>query len=267
MLNRSKTATQLVQRQPRSPGQRSLSAVIRFVESTQQQQLRSDGARWSLWSAENDSERRSCAGPWLRPNGVQRWSEVFLCLLVEIPCCCVLVMDWMQWSFVPPAAGNAWPSVPQEFNETLALSTALGYSLLTCERCMLNYCFDSVSIQQACIGLISIQPVPRLKQILSDDDALKSLNLALTSKVLYFWCFNQFISIVSWFCWLVKLSKDLCSWILSLNPVLEYLLSPECSRSLSPSHPNAHDRLLLQIHNLSHYSLHDISAQSLSWFI
>lgn len=55
----------------------------------------------------------------------------------------------MQWSFAPPAAGNAWPSVPQEFNETLALSAALGYSLLTCETCMLNYCWDSVSIQQA----------------------------------------------------------------------------------------------------------------------
>ncbi|XP_069367659.1 la-related protein 4B isoform X13 [Paralichthys olivaceus] len=54
-------------------------------------------------------------------------------------------MDWMQLSLIPPAAGSAWPVLPQDLNETLALTTALGYSLLACETCMLNCCFDSES--------------------------------------------------------------------------------------------------------------------------
>lgn len=57
----------------------------------------------------------------------------------------VFVMDWMQWSLLPPPTGSAWPSVPEEFNETLALTTALSYSLLACEKCMLHYCFEPVS--------------------------------------------------------------------------------------------------------------------------
>ncbi|XP_054599522.2 la-related protein 4B isoform X2 [Nothobranchius furzeri] len=54
-------------------------------------------------------------------------------------------MDWLQWSFVPAMTGNSWSSVPHEFSETLALTTALGYSLLTCETCMLSHCFDPES--------------------------------------------------------------------------------------------------------------------------
>lgn len=55
-------------------------------------------------------------------------------------------MDWMQWSLTPTPAGSVWPAMPQDFNETLALTTALGYSLLACETCMLNCCFDPVSM-------------------------------------------------------------------------------------------------------------------------
>lgn len=76
--------------------------------------------------------------------------EVFLFLPVEIlkiSGSVRQVMDLMQWSLMPapPPSGSAWPAVPQEFNETLALTTALGYSLLACETCMLNCCFDPVS--------------------------------------------------------------------------------------------------------------------------
>lgn len=73
------------------------------------------------------------------------WMSSYTCL--QTRSVCVLVMDWMQWSLVAPATGNAWPSVPQELSETLALTTALSYSLVTCETCMLNY-FDSVSIHK-----------------------------------------------------------------------------------------------------------------------
>ncbi|XP_042068978.1 la-related protein 4B isoform X4 [Haplochromis burtoni] len=54
-------------------------------------------------------------------------------------------MDWMQWTLIPPAAGSVWPAVPQELSETLTLTTALGYSLLACETCMLNCRFDPES--------------------------------------------------------------------------------------------------------------------------
>ncbi|KAA8587620.1 hypothetical protein FQN60_016482 [Etheostoma spectabile] len=54
-------------------------------------------------------------------------------------------MDWMQWSLISPPSGSAWPALPQDLNETLALTTALGYSLLACETCMLNCCFDPES--------------------------------------------------------------------------------------------------------------------------
>ncbi|KAI3374173.1 hypothetical protein L3Q82_006041 [Scortum barcoo] len=56
-------------------------------------------------------------------------------------------MDWMQWSFVPPPTGSAWPAVPPDLNETLALTTALGYSLLACETCVLNCRFDPESVK------------------------------------------------------------------------------------------------------------------------
>eukprot|EP00064_Thunnus_orientalis_P016472 superscaffoldBa00003277_g16537 len=51
----------------------------------------------------------------------------------------------MQWSFIPLPTGSTWPAMPQDFNETLALTTTLGYSLLACETCMLNCCFDPES--------------------------------------------------------------------------------------------------------------------------
>lgn len=71
----------------------------------------------------------------------------------------VLAMDWMQWTLIPPAAGSVWPAVPQELSETLTLTTALGYSLLACETCMLNCRFDPVSISSRHQGFISLVPV------------------------------------------------------------------------------------------------------------
>ena len=66
-------------------------------------------------------------------------------------------MDWMQWSLIPLPPGSAWPAVPQDFGETLALTTALGYSLLACETCMLNCRLNPVSMssgRQGCAGLV-----------------------------------------------------------------------------------------------------------------
>ncbi|KAJ4921864.1 hypothetical protein JOQ06_024399, partial [Pogonophryne albipinna] len=51
-------------------------------------------------------------------------------------------MDWMQWSLISPPSESA---CLQDFNETLALTTALGYSLLSFETCMLHCCFDPES--------------------------------------------------------------------------------------------------------------------------
>lgn len=49
--------------------------------------------------------------------------------------------------------------MPQDFNETLALTTALGYSLLACETCMLNRCFDPVSMSSRQFGYMGLVPV------------------------------------------------------------------------------------------------------------
>lgn len=68
-------------------------------------------------------------------------------------------MDWMQWSLTSPPPGSVWPSMPQDFNETLALTTALGYSLFACETCMLNRCFDAVSMSSRQLGYMGLVPV------------------------------------------------------------------------------------------------------------
>ncbi|XP_027875991.1 la-related protein 4B isoform X3 [Xiphophorus couchianus] len=54
-------------------------------------------------------------------------------------------MDWMEWSFLPPSTGGFWPPVPEELNDALALTTALGYGLFACEACRLNYSFNPES--------------------------------------------------------------------------------------------------------------------------
>ncbi|XP_014900732.1 la-related protein 4B isoform X4 [Poecilia latipinna] len=54
-------------------------------------------------------------------------------------------MDWMEWSFLPPSTGSFWPPVPEELNDALALTTALGYGLFACEACRLNYSFNPES--------------------------------------------------------------------------------------------------------------------------
>lgn len=89
-------------------------------------------------------------------------------------------MDWMQWSLIPPPPGSAWPALPQDFNETLALTTALGYSLLACETCMLNCCFDPVSMSSRKKRFMGLVPVSLyqclcLNQLLSDGAGLRSL--------------------------------------------------------------------------------------------
>lgn len=68
--------------------------------------------------------------------GVRCWSGLLLCVSLDIFRLCVLIMDWMQQSLAPPP-GGVWSVVPQ-------LTTALGYGLLACETCMLN--FDPVSM-------------------------------------------------------------------------------------------------------------------------
>lgn len=69
-------------------------------------------------------------------------------------------MDWMEWSFLPPSTGGFWPPVPEELNDALALTTALGYGLFACEACRLNYSFNPVSISSG------FRP-PRPSEILS----------------------------------------------------------------------------------------------------
>lgn len=49
--------------------------------------------------------------------------------------------------------------MPQDFNETLALTTALGYSLLACETCVLSCCFDSVSMSSRQEAFMDLVPV------------------------------------------------------------------------------------------------------------
>ncbi|XP_008296075.1 la-related protein 4B [Stegastes partitus] len=112
----------------------SLSAVITSVESTRQAERGQD-----------DLERRGggltgSSRLALQADDVGRMWRYW-------PFVAVLVMDWMQWSLVPAPTGSAWAAVPQELNDTLALTTALGCSLLACETCMLNVCLDPVSYE------------------------------------------------------------------------------------------------------------------------
>lgn len=134
------------------PGQQSPSAVIRFVESTEQlDQWGADGVWRYLWSDASGGtwawRSLACA----LEQGIS--AEIFFNLLA---------MDWTQWSLVASPAGSAWPAVPPEFSETLALSTALSCSLLACEKCMLTYCFDPVSTfgGPVCGGLAYASTLP-----------------------------------------------------------------------------------------------------------
>lgn len=90
-----------------------------------------------------------------------------------------LIMDWVEWSFLPPSCttGSSWPSVPEELNDALALTTALGYGLFGCEACRLNYCFIPVSMISKPMMLAAAQTnnVHRLKLIQSDDVSLMRL--------------------------------------------------------------------------------------------
>lgn len=119
LLTRSRTASQPLPRQARPQGQLSLGAVVRCVGSTRQ--LRSeepDGYDGELCLWEYDGGRDPSSAS------------------LEIFRLCMLIMDWMQQSLAPPP-GGVWSVVPQ-------LTTALGYGLLACETCVLN--FDPVSM-------------------------------------------------------------------------------------------------------------------------
>lgn len=124
----------------------------------------------------------SLEGAWviaLKAYNVWRAEGGVLCLSVEI--LALLIMDWMQWSLISPPSGSAWPAVSQDFNETLALTTALGYSLFACETCMLNCCFDPVSMSSRQEGFTGPDPVSLypglscLKRALSGVVGLRSL--------------------------------------------------------------------------------------------
>lgn len=85
---------------------------------------------------------------------------------------CILIMDWIYWSLQPPPIGSTRPAISQD---TLALTTALGYSLLACETCMLNCCFDPVSIPAGRMALLA--------RSLSDHAAVKCFSKYFLSDV------------------------------------------------------------------------------------
>lgn len=87
------------------------------------------------------------------------------------------MMDWMQWSLTPSPPGSIWPAVPQDVSETLALTTALGCSLLACETCMLSCCFHPVSMSNGdwalsastCVSAVSCQKMLAWEATLEHD--------------------------------------------------------------------------------------------------
>lgn len=60
---------------------------------------------------------------------------------------CSPMMDWMRWSLTASPPGSVWPAGPQDASEALALTTALGYSLLGRHTRRLSCCFHTVSIR------------------------------------------------------------------------------------------------------------------------
>lgn len=115
----NQTASQHLQRQPRpSGGQQGRGcAVITLVES--RQQLSIGGRRGGR------GRGRRCS----------------------VRCLCSLMMDWMRWSLTASPPGSVWPARPQDASEALALTTALGYSLLGRHTRRLSCCFHPVSIR------------------------------------------------------------------------------------------------------------------------
>lgn len=61
-------------------------------------------------------------------------------------CLCTLMMDLMRWSLIASPPSSLWPGGLQDGSETLALTAALGCSLLAGHTGRLSYCFHTVSI-------------------------------------------------------------------------------------------------------------------------
>lgn len=67
------------------------------------------------------------------------------------------MMDQMQWSLIALPPSSVWPGGLQDASETLTLTTALSYSLLTCHTGRLSCCFHTEYLLTSPSSLLTSQ--------------------------------------------------------------------------------------------------------------